>query len=61
MDILMSVAFAKIKPTDSCCLLWIDEAKDKDKTYMSVGVMEDYKLRDLRASNTVGPLSLFMV
>ncbi len=35
-------------------LLWIDEAKGKDKTYMSVGVMEDYKLIDLRVSHTLG-------
>jgi hypothetical protein len=36
------------------CLLWIDKARVKDKTYMSVGVMEDYKLRDLRDSHTLG-------
>ena len=27
--------------------------KAKDKTYMSVGVMEDYKLRELRSSHTL--------
>ena len=26
------------------CLLWINKAKAKDKMYMSVGVMKDYKL-----------------
>jgi hypothetical protein len=41
------------------CLLWIDKARAlglADKTYMSVGVMKDYKLklRDLRASHTLG-------
>ena len=40
-------------------LLWINEAKAKAfetmwNLYMSVGVMEDYKLRDLRASHTLG-------
>ncbi len=41
-------------------LLWIDEAKANIKPiyefvcllYMNVGVMKDYKLRDLRASHT---------
>ncbi len=27
------------------CLLWINKAKPKDKMYMSVGVMKDYKLK----------------
>jgi hypothetical protein len=30
--------------------------KLKQNLYMSVGVMEDYKLRDLRASHTLGIL-----
>ncbi len=27
------------------CLSWINKAKAKDKMYMSVGVMKDYKLK----------------
>jgi len=35
-------------------LIWINEAKTKAyKPIMSVGVMEYYKLRDLRASHTL--------
>jgi hypothetical protein len=38
-----------------CCLFGIDEAKANIKPiYECVGVMEDYKLRDLRASHTLG-------
>ncbi len=39
-----------------CCLLWISKTKVKDKMYMSVGVMKDYKLklRKLHSSHTLG-------
>jgi hypothetical protein len=39
-----------------CFLLWINKVKTKDKMYMSVGVMKDYKLklRKLCASHTLG-------
>ena len=30
---------------DETCLLWIDKARAKDKTYMSVGTMKDSKLK----------------
>jgi hypothetical protein len=43
-----------------CCLLWIDEAKANINLYMNVGVMKDYKLRDLRASLTLGWLWLLV-
>ncbi len=38
------------------CLLWINKAKTKDKMYMSVGVMKDYKpeLIKLLDSHTLG-------
>ncbi len=41
---------------ENCCLLWINKVKGKDKMYMSVGVMKDYKLkrRKLRDSYSLG-------
>ena len=39
----------------SCCLLWSNKAKAKQKTYKSVGVMKDYKLklRERQSSHTL--------
>jgi hypothetical protein len=50
-------AKTKSRPGYGClCLLWINKVKTKDKMYMSVGVMKDYKLKlwKLLASHTLG-------
>jgi hypothetical protein len=35
------------------CLSWINKAKTKDKMYMSVGVMKDYKLETMEVNTFV--------
>ncbi len=35
------------------CLSWINEEKPKDKMYMSVGVMKDYKLETMEVNSFV--------
>ena len=46
----------KYKINLKLCLLWINKTKTKDKMYMSVGVMKDYKLKlkNLLSSRTLG-------
>jgi len=43
-------------PTDTLRFVYYETMKRKliENLYMSVGVMEDYKLRDLRASHILG-------